>query len=103
MAKINEGVIVLSVPQSGMMIKKIPSKFCIEVYFFQLSKCLPVPLIDFFVIISSVDRFDRQSSMPYFLYENYGSFPVGYSQLPDFGPAVADRRGNPPTKGQRVS
>ena len=57
MAKINEGVIVLSVPQSGMMIKKIsyfpiPSKFCIEVYFFQLSKCLPVPLIDFFVIIS---------------------------------------------------
>ena len=52
MAKINEGVIVLSVPQSGIMIKKIPSKFCIEVYFFQLSKCLPVPLIDFFVIIS---------------------------------------------------
>ena len=52
MAKINEGVIVLSVPQNGMMIKKIPSKFCIEVYFFQLSKCLPVPLIDFFVIIS---------------------------------------------------
>ena len=53
--------------------------------------------------VPSVDRFDRQSSMPYFLYENYGSFPVGYSQLPDFGPAVADRRGNPPTKGQRVS
>ena len=52
---------------------------------------------------TSVGRFDRQSSMPYFLYENYGSFPVGYSQLPDFGPAVADRRGNPPTKGQRVS
>ena len=51
----------------------------------------------------SVDRFDRQSSMPYFLYENYGSFPVGYRQLPDVGSAVADTRGNPPTKGQRVS
>ena len=51
----------------------------------------------------SVDRFDRQSSMPYFFYENYGSFPVGYRQLPDVGSAVADTRGNPPTKGQRAS
>ena len=52
---------------------------------------------------TSVDRFDKQSSTPYFLCKLTMSASPSTSQLFDFSPAVADRRGNPPTKEQRDS
>ena len=52
----------------------------------------------------SDDRFDRQSSMPHFLYKRTMTASLfDFSQILDFNPTVIDRRGNPTTIEQRVS
>ena len=53
---------------------------------------------------ASVDRFDRQSSMPHFLYKRTMTASLfDFSQILDFNPTVIDRHGNPTTIEQRAS